>query len=1309
MAVKFSEFTIETIPGNVSYLVGYSGSSNIRIAPGNLLSGVIPYTGASLDVNLGAFGITASQFIKSGGISSQFLKADGSIDSNTYLTAASGYVPYTGSTSDLDLGTHSITATTIIKVGGTSIQYLMADGSVSSGPSFAGYVPYTGATNNLDLGTHTITATTIYKVGGTSSQFLMADGSTSLGPAGYVTYIGATDNVDLGVYTITASSIIKSGGLASEFLKANGSVDSTLYYPYPTGAVSEYVRGDGSIATLPTTGGGGGNNVSYYLNGGTAASVPTYYQMSFDAAVGTNVDFTKSGNGLISQWLTDVNNPNQIEIKAGNWNFEIFMSASSSGGTPAFYVELLKYNGATFTTIANSSAIPEGITGGTAIDLYLTSLAIPYTTLLSTDRLAIRVYIVNSISGRTITMHTQDSHLCQIITNFASGISSLNGLTRSTQYFSIGTSGTDFNISSVSETHTFNLPTASAVNRGALSSADWSMFNSKQNTLTIGNITSTTTDIGITGGTSAIIGSGVALTLSNTGVTAGAYGNGVTVPNITVDAKGRVTLLSTTAIPTAGVLVTGLLTSADWNTFYNKQNPITLTTTGNSGAATFIGGTLNIPQYITTTAQSFTGTKTFDDGIAIPSDMNASFGFSSQIYEDSVDGYFNIVSASSVGVSIRSTDSSIEIISYSSLFLNADSTGNLIGDINFYTQGLPRVIITNGGYVGFGKTNPTKIIDTISDILVNGLTVGKGGGNISSNVALGFQSLINNTTGDNNVAIGSYGQKTNTTGASNVSVGNNALEYNNANNNTAIGLGSLNQNTTGFNNVGLGLLSLQLNTIGYLNTAIGTTSLNQNTTGNQNTAIGNSSLYQNTTGNQNTAIGNDAQTLNSNNSNSIIIGANATGLGSNTTVIGNSSTVTSAIYGRLLLGTTTDDGVNRLQVAGGVKLTGTLRTTGLATFDVGTQVPVNQISIFGINSQIYEDDVDGYFNIFTSASAGISIRTPDSYLELNSNTSGISALQNFFISADYQGNSSGDISFYTFSQPRAIITNDGKFGINNYAPSTEIFQVTGNTLLTGTLKVTGSIYTALTTGSVAFINASGLLTQDNANFFWDNTNKRLGIGTATPATFLSIYNANSNAAKTEVMRMEVKNSASALLDYFKFTLGATTARGGSIIFGETGGGFPEAGMEFNLNHTIIYQGGAYPIYLKTNNVNRLTVTSTGSFLMNQTTDDLVNKVQITGNIKCIGDIILAYTTKSIGTTLVLSERTIEVTMAITLTLPTATGNTGKEYVIKNNISAGGSVTITGTIDGAASYILSARYKYVHIISNGTSWLIIANN
>jgi len=283
-------------------------------------------------------------------------------------------------------------------------------------------------------------------------------------------------------HTLTGTIDIANGGTGAT--TAASAINNLL--PTQSGQSGKYLGTDGTDPqwlTVPT--GGGGSSVSYYLNGGTNQGIfggNTYYQMSKTAVTGTGVNFTIATNGYIAQFLTDANDPALLNIPAGNWNFEMFFSSSSAGGTPSFYVELYKYNGTTFTLISSGSTSPELITGGTIKDLYTTALAVPATSLSLTDRLAVRVYVNNS--GRTITLYTQDANLCQVITTFSTGITALNGLTAQVQTFATGTTGSDFNISSATSTHTFNIPSSSASNRGLLTSADWTTFNSKANAFT---------------------------------------------------------------------------------------------------------------------------------------------------------------------------------------------------------------------------------------------------------------------------------------------------------------------------------------------------------------------------------------------------------------------------------------------------------------------------------------------------------------------------------------------------------------------------------------------------------------------------------------------------------------------------------------------------------------------------------------------------------------------------------------------------------------------------------------------------------
>jgi hypothetical protein len=88
----------------------------------------------------------------------------------------------------------------------------------------------------------------------------------------------------------------------------------------------------------------------------------------------------------------------------------------------------------------------------------------------------------------------------------------------------------------------------------------------------------------------------------------------------------------------------------------------------------------------------------------------------------------------------------------------------------------------------------------------------------------------------------------------------------------------------------------------------------------------------------------------------------------------------------------------------------------------------------------------------------------------------------------------------------AVTAADGRNALSA-AKSGANSDITSLTGLTTPLSVgqggTGTA-TAFTAGSVVFAGASGVYSQDNANLFWDDTNNRLGIGTATPTGRLDV-------------------------------------------------------------------------------------------------------------------------------------------------------------------------------------------------------------
>ena len=242
-------------------------------------------------------------------------------------------------------------------------------------------------------------------------------------------------------------------------------------------------------------------------------------------------------------------------------------------------------------------------------------------------------------------------------------------------------------------------------------------------------------------------------------------------------------------------------------------------------------------------------------------------------------------------------------IYYSSTSTNVPTAGNLVAGelaINtadgklFYkdSAGVVQVIGTKGGV---GSSTTTQVLYNSSGLVVgsanmtfsgtaltlandasiSGLTVGKGGGAVASNTALGVSALTANTSGSLMTAVGYQALQTNSTGDSNTAVGYRSLNKSTGTNCTAIGYLSGYNITSGANNNAMGTQALYLNTTGASNTALGDFALYSNTTGISNTAIGYQSLYSNTTYNYNTAVGYQSAYSSSTGSYNAVLGYNA--------------------------------------------------------------------------------------------------------------------------------------------------------------------------------------------------------------------------------------------------------------------------------------------------------------------------------------------------------------------------------------------------------------------------------------------------
>ena len=298
--------------------------------------------------------IEATSFIKNGGASTEFLKADGSVDTNTYLTSFSesdtlDSVTTRGSTTTNNIGVGNITATKFVKSGGQSTQFLKADGSVDTNTYLTtesdtlDSVTTRGSTTTNNIGVGTITATKFVKDGGVSTEFLKADGSvdTNTYLTSYtesqtlddVLTLGNVSDIGLSVGVVTATSFYgdASGlrGLKSTELVSYASASDISNSALSISGISTYNEVGILTGAHATVGDTFGYSVA------TSADGKTIIVGAYDDEIPGILD----NSGVVYVYDREGNNFNEVGILSGSYatnnndNFGYSVATSADGKT----------------------------------------------------------------------------------------------------------------------------------------------------------------------------------------------------------------------------------------------------------------------------------------------------------------------------------------------------------------------------------------------------------------------------------------------------------------------------------------------------------------------------------------------------------------------------------------------------------------------------------------------------------------------------------------------------------------------------------------------------------------------------------------------------------------------------------------------------------------------------------------------------------------------------------------------------------------------------------------------------------------
>jgi hypothetical protein len=473
--------------------------------------------------NIGAGGVSNTEFGYLDGVTSNIqTQINGKQGTGNYITALTGDVTATGPNSaSASIANNAVTFSKFQQISSAKLL-----GNSTGGTSNIQEITI-GSGLSLSAGTLSNTATPTP----TGYYLSISDSTTQTNPTANTpravkfnttdlangfslqtetaVFTGTINNGGAGAGTILNVTGVTSGTLKVGMVLTGGSITAGTF-------ISAFISGSGGIGTYEVSVSQLKTSATY--TGTITSQIVVANTGIYNIQFSSQMDKSDAGVDYVHLWLR--RKGVDITASAG--------IISLQGNAPAYMMATWNY-------------LIELIAGD-IIELYWASADINMSIINETAQTS---PFAHPAVQSTILTITQQSGIMA-----GTGITAINSLTGSAQTLVTGTSGSDFAINSSGTTHTFNLPTANATNRGLLSTTDWSTFNGKQAALS---------------GTGFVKISGTTISYDN---------NTYITGNQTITLSGDVSGSGTTAITTtigANRVTLGMMAQASPNTILGNN------------------------------------------------------------------------------------------------------------------------------------------------------------------------------------------------------------------------------------------------------------------------------------------------------------------------------------------------------------------------------------------------------------------------------------------------------------------------------------------------------------------------------------------------------------------------------------------------------------------------------------------------------------------------------------------------------------------------------------------------------------------